>query len=54
MASANSAASSGRSSKNGPVNAQSITSRITNGTSMVRARSAHIPNIVWQNASATP
>ena len=54
IAAANSAASPGRSSKNGPVKAQSATSRITKGTLIFLAMSAHMANIVWQNGSALP
>ena len=54
MAAANSAASAGRSLKNGGVKAQSATSRMTKGTSIFFARSAHMANIVWQKASAFP
>ena len=49
IAVSNSASSSPRCSKNGTVNAHSVTSRMTNGTPSTGAMSAHIANIREQN-----
>ena len=49
IAVSNSASSSGLSLKNSVVNAQSVTSRITNGIPSTGAASAHIANIREQN-----
>ncbi len=49
MACSNSASSAPRCSKNGTVNAHSVTSRMMNGTPSTGAMSCHIANIREQN-----
>ncbi len=49
ISASNSCSSSSRSSKNGTVNAHSVTSRMTNGTPITGAMSAHIENMREQN-----